>query len=169
MTGRHPVDDQCTVQPDAARLVDEGDTLADVLRRHGYRTVYATDEVRFANIDGTFGFDQLITPPIGAVDFLLGYAGDLPLVNLLCSTRLGGWLFPSNHANRAAYVTYRPVSSSGRLERELDVGGPSLLAIHLTLAHWPYGWAGMTVPDRHEKYRDATARPSPKWTGSSAK
>ncbi len=33
--------------------------------------VYATDEVRFANIDSWFGFQQTITPPIGASEFLI--------------------------------------------------------------------------------------------------
>ncbi len=98
----------------------EGETLGDALRARGYRAIYATDEVRFANFDRSFGFDQLITPPVGAADFLLGYAGDMPLVNLVASTPAGGVLFPSNHANRAANVTYRPRHFVSRLERELD-------------------------------------------------
>ena len=66
------------------------------------RAIYATDEVRFANIDASFGFDQVDHAAGRRVDFLLGYAGDMPLVNLVASTRGGGWLFPANHANRAA-------------------------------------------------------------------
>jgi arylsulfatase A-like enzyme len=42
-----------------------------------------------------------------------------------------------------------------RLERELEIEGPSFLAIHLTLAHWPYAWAGQPVPTVPERYRDA--------------
>ncbi len=34
-------------------------TIADVLRQHGYQTIYSTDEVRFANIDEAYGFDQV--------------------------------------------------------------------------------------------------------------
>ena len=33
LTGRHPVSDQCPLQPDAATLVHEGETLADALKR----------------------------------------------------------------------------------------------------------------------------------------
>ena len=89
LTGRHPVATNARVNLMPRELVREGETLADALRARGYRAIYATDEVRFANIDESYGFDQLITPPIGAADFLLGYAGDMPLVNLVASTRAG--------------------------------------------------------------------------------
>lgn len=155
LTGRHPVATNARYNLMPRRLVREGETLGDALRSHGYRAIYSTDEVRFANIDQSFGFDQLITPPIGAVDFILGYAGDIPLVNLVASTRGGGRLFPSNHANRAANVTYRPRHFVQRLEKELAIEGPSFIAIHLTLAHWPYAWAGQSVPTMPDDYRDA--------------
>ena len=155
LTGRHPVTTNARYNLMPRRLVHEGDTLGDALRQQGYRAIYATDEVRFANFDKSFGFDQLITPPVGAADFLLGYAGEMPLVNLVASTAAGGALFPSNHANRAAFVTYRPDHFLRRLDRELEVADPSFLTIHLTLAHWPYAWAGMMQPSVPEEYRDA--------------
>ena len=155
LTGRHPVHTNARFNLMPRALVHEGDTLADALRASGYRSVYATDEVRFANFDESFGFDELITPPVGAVDFLLGEFGDLPLVNLVSVTRIGKWLFPSKHANRAAALTYRPGDFVGRLDRELTITGPSFLAIHLTLSHWPYSWAGMTEPSTPQEYRPA--------------
>jgi sulfatase-like protein len=155
LTGRHPTRTNARVNLMPRKLVHEGTTLADALRDHGYRSIFATDEVRFANIEQSFGFDEVITPPIGAVDFLLGYAGDMPLVNLIASTPAGELLFPSNHANRAACVTYEPQQFVSRLERELSIRGPSFLAIHLTLAHWPYAWAGHPIPKVPEAYRDA--------------
>lgn len=157
LTGRHPVTTNARYNLMPRRLVNEGETLPEALRASGYRTTYATDEVRFANIDRSFGFDELITPPIGGSDFLLGYAGDIPLINLVAATPLGGALFPSNHANRAAYVSYRPGHYLRRLERELEVDGPSFMTIHLTLAHWPYAWAGMPLPGVPEEYRDSYA------------
>ncbi len=155
LTGRHPTRTNARVNLMPRSLVHEGTTLADSLHGLGYRSIYASDEVRFANIDRSFGFDALITPPIGAVDFLLGYAGDLPLVNLVASTPVGEFLFPSNHANRAACVTYEPRHFVRRLERELSIHEPSFLAIHLTLAHWPYAWAGRPIPRVPDAYRDA--------------
>jgi hypothetical protein len=158
LTGRHPVSSNARFNLMPRVLVHEGDTLGDSLRARGYHSVYATDEVRFANFDQSFGFDQLITPPVGASDFLLGKVGDLPLVNLLSPTRAAAWMFPSNHANRAAHVTYRPGNFVARLDRELAVTGPEFLHIHLTLSHWPYSWAGMTNPTTPQEYRPAYRR-----------
>jgi arylsulfatase A-like enzyme len=155
LSGRHPVTTNARYNLMPRRLVHEGDTLGASLRAHGYRSTYATDETRFANFDASFGFDQLILPPTGAIDFLATYAGDMPLVNLVAATPAGGLLFPSSSANRAANVTYRPRDFVRRLARELRVDGPSFLAIHLTLAHWPYAWAGKPVPGRPEDYRSS--------------
>jgi hypothetical protein len=158
LTGRDPVTTNARFNLMPRSLVHEGDTLADALHAHGYRSVFATDEVRFANFDESFGFDQLITPPIGASDFVLGEFGDLPLVNLLTATRIGGWLFPSNRANRAAAVTYEPAHFVARLDREIDVTGPSFIAIHLTLSHWPYSWAGQALPTTPQQFRPSYRR-----------
>lgn len=155
MTGRHPVSTNARLNLMPRKLVNEGETLAESLRKSGYRTIYATDEVRFANFDATFGFDKMITPPVGAVDFVLGFGGDMPLVNLVAPTAIGRWLFPSNHANRAAYVTYEPKQFLDRLESEIRIEGPSFLTIHLTLAHWPYAWSGMAIPNTPPGYRRA--------------
>lgn len=159
LTGRHPVSTQARFNLMPKSIVRPGDTLADALRADGYRTVYATDEVRFANFDASFGFDQFITPPVGASDFLIGKVGDLPLVNLVAASAAGAWLFPGNHANRAVYVTYEPEDFVRRLDREIEVTTPSFLAIHLTLAHWPYSWAGLEMPTTPQEsrpaYRDA--------------
>jgi arylsulfatase A-like enzyme len=155
LTGRHPVTTNARFNLMPRRLVHEGETLATALRSYGYRAIYATDEVRYANFDQSFGFDEVVTPPVGAIDFLLGYFGDMPLVNLVASTTFGGLLFPSNHANRAASVTYQPRDFVRRLERGIDVDGPAFIAIHLTLTHWPYSWAGKSTPTTPAEYRVA--------------
>lgn len=155
LTGRHPVSTRARFNLMPRDMVDEGGTLADALDAAGYRSIYATDEVRFANFDRTYGFDQLITPPIGASDFVVPMVGDMPLVNVVSNTRLGAWLFPNIHANRAAAVTYQPRRFVERLDRELDISGPSFIAIHLTLAHWPHSWAGRPRPSNVQEYRPA--------------
>jgi hypothetical protein len=155
LTGRHPVTTNARFNLMPRSMVKEGDTLADALGDAGYRSVYATDEVRFANFDESYGFDRLITPPIGASDFVVPKVGDIPLINVVVNTRLGGWLFPNIHANRAAAATYQPQLFLDRLDRELEVGGPSLLAIHLTLSHWPYSWAGQARPSNPQEFRPA--------------
>jgi hypothetical protein len=155
LTGRHPVTTNARFNLMPRELVHEGDTLADALDAIGYRSTFATDEVRFANFDRSYGFDRLITPPIGASDFVVPTVGDIPLVNIVANTRLGRWFFPNIHANRAAAVTYEPGTFVERLEGELEVDGPSFIAIHLTLAHWPYTWAGHARPSNPQEYRPA--------------
>lgn len=155
LTGRHPVTTNARYNLMPRALVRDGVTLPDALQARGYRTIYATDEVRFANIDQSFGFDQLVTPPIGAADFLLGYAGDMPLVNLLATTAIGGCLFPANHANRAAHATYEPGDFVDRLDDEIAIERPTFLTVHLTLSHWPYNWAGLVRPTTPQQFRPA--------------
>lgn len=128
-------------------LIKTGETLPETLRRNGFSTAYAIDEVRFSNLDRTYGFDQMITPSIGASDFLLGTLNDTPLSNLVVNTALGQWLFPFSYGNRAAPITYEPDMFVKRIEKELRVDRkPMFLTVHLTLAHWPYYWA--TAPAR---------------------
>lgn len=135
-------------------------TIGGVLRRSGYRTVYATDEVRFANIDESYGFDQVVTPPIGASDFLIGTYNELPLASVVINTRLGRLLFPFSYANRGVASLFQPDVFLSRLDREVSFDGPTLFIAHLTAAHWPYyksdttfGAAETTHPDDRPLYR----------------
>lgn len=116
-------------------------SLAKILRWSGYRTIYATDETRFSNIDKNFGFDEIITPPMGINDFLLGTFNDFPLSNLIINTILGKWLFPNSYANRAVYFTYDPSSFLKLIEPALyNRQKPLFLAVHFCLPHYPYLW-----------------------------
>jgi arylsulfatase A-like enzyme len=144
-------------------LMQRGDirvnpTLADVLRANGYRTYYATDEVRFAPIDASYGFDEVITPPIGAADFLLGNFNDLPLPTVVANSRLGRLLFPYSYGNRGAAVVFQPETYLSRIDRELEFDGPTLLALHLTAAHWPY-FISSTPPLEEMRPRHDQDRP----------
>lgn len=142
LTGRDPVTTGVRENLLPRAAIHTGATLADRLRAAGYRTVFATDEVRFSNIDASYGFDQTITPRIGTTDFLLGTLNDLALSNLFANTRLAQWLFPDTYGNRAAAVTYDPDTFVTRVARELRGGdAPLFFASHLTLPHWPYYWA----------------------------
>ena len=78
LTGRHPHSTGAVVNLLPRSQIMEGATLPEILQRAGYKTIYAIDEVRFSNLDGSYGFDETITPPIGATDFLLGFFADSP-------------------------------------------------------------------------------------------
>ncbi len=164
VSGKHPHTTGAVMNLLTRELIDEGDTLPRLLSNVGYHTVYATDEVRFSNLDQTYGFEQMLAPPMGAADFLVGFFSDSPLANLLVNTAAGGVLFPYAHANRAVASTYDPDVFVDRLASGLRFDEPTLLAAHLTLAHWPYTWAatphsipgsGLSMP---QKYRLAVAR-----------
>lgn len=140
LTGRHPHTTGAYMNLLPRDLVDTQGTIADTLRAAGYSTIYAVDEVRFSNVDESYGFDQRISPPIGATEFIIAFFADLPLLNLAVNTRVGEWLFPHLYANRGASMLYDPDTFVAQLERGIDPTQPTFLALHLTLSHWPYHW-----------------------------
>jgi arylsulfatase A-like enzyme len=141
LTGRHPHDTGALMNLTRRSSIEASPTLAEVLRTHGYRSIFAIDEVRFANIDTSYGFDQIITPPMGAADFLLGTLNDTLLSNLVARTPFASFFFPHASANRAAAHVYYPGDFVERLENELEFPQPTFLAVHFTLPHYPYHWA----------------------------
>lgn len=138
LTGRAPRVTGARNNLTARDQVRSEPTIGDILRRAGYHTVYSTDEVRFANIDESYGFDQVITPPIGASDFIIGTYNELPLASVVINTPLGQLLFPFSFGNRGAAVMFEPKTYVARLKRELKFDRPIFLVVHLTAAHWPY-------------------------------
>ncbi len=162
VSGKHPHSTGAVMNLLTRELIDEGDTLPRLLSEAGYRTVYATDEVRFSNLDESYGFEQMIAPPMGAADFLLGFFSDSPFMNLLVNTGAGELLFPYAYANRAVAATYDPDTFVRRIANRVRFDEPTLLAAHFTLVHWPYTWAS-TSPDEEDeampkKYRRAVER-----------
>lgn len=144
LTGQYPKKNGARFDLAEHIQFDLHETLPAILQRNGYQTIYATDETRFSNIDQRFGFDQVMTPPIGFNDFLLGSLNDFPLSNLLVNTVLGRYLFPYSYGNRAAYITYEPTTFLNLMQPALVASHtkPLFLAVHFCLPHYPYIWAG---------------------------
>ena len=117
LTGRAPTVTGARFNLAERSSVSANPTIADVVRQAGYHTVYSTDEVRFANIDESYGFDQVVTPRIGASDFLIGTYNELPLASLVINTRVGKWLFPFSYANRGVATMFEPETYVERLDR----------------------------------------------------
>lgn len=137
--------------------------LPSVLVKAGYHTVFATDETRFSNLSTAYGFQRIVTPPIGLNDFLLGTFNDFPLSNLVVNTKLGQWLFPYSFGNRPAYITYDPNSFLKKLQPTLNEQQtqPLFLAVHFCLPHSPYLWAqlsGYAVTDARQRYSASVSR-----------
>lgn len=140
LTGKQPFESGARFNLTSRSLIDDSGSLPRLLQKQGYKTVYATDDVRFSNIDKSYGFDERIGPVIGAGDFVISTIGDTPLGNLLLLTPLGKYLLPSVYGNRADFETYGPGTFVSRLAAEKKSARPLFLAIHLTLPHWPWAW-----------------------------
>jgi hypothetical protein len=146
VTGQHPHTTGAFVNLLPPSLIEIEKTLPSILSMEGYETVYAIDEVRFSNLDGAYGFEQMLTPPMGAADFILGFFADTPFANVLVNTAVGEYLFPYGYSNRAMDKTYEPDTFVDRIDRGVSFDRPTFLAAHLTLAHWPYTWASSPSP-----------------------
>lgn len=162
LTGHYPIKTGVRFDLSAQTHLNLGSTLATQLQQQGYKTIYATDETRFSNIDKNYGFAHLITPPIGLNDFLIGTFNDFPLSNLLVNTVIGKYLFPYSYGNRPVYFTYEPQSFLNLVSAHLSNPHhkPIFLAIHFCLTHYPYLWAHF--PAEHlsmaERYQASVQR-----------
>lgn len=138
-----------------------------VFQTAGYRTLFATDDKHFSNIDESFGFDEVAGPIIGVADFLLGSFNDMALSNLFVNGSFGRVFFPFSHASRPSYVTYDPLTFTRLLSSKLSAQPqqPHFIATHLCLAHWPFFWKDKPLKPvnrlgRKELYESALAATS---------
>lgn len=139
LTGQWPTTSGARGNLFPATLIDTQASIAHAFRRAGYTTIIAMDETRFANIDQQYGFDRVIGPKMGLIDFTMSATADNVLVNLVANTRLGRMLFPAIYGNRAIDYVYRPASFSRMVDDALqDARQPIFLYLHFCAAHWPY-------------------------------
>jgi len=162
LSGLYPVNHGARINLiDESHLVQPKQYLGNILKEEGYKTIFAMDETRFANMGAHQGFNHVISPRVGASDFLIGGIADYPLTNLLSLLPISSWLLPEIYANRGAATTYRAEAFSELLQRNIPMATqPSLLAVHFCLAHWPYRFASKFKPefDYPEPYYPANLR-----------
>lgn len=162
LTGEYPKQNTIRTNLAAQTHATFSNSLPAILRQQGYETIFATDETRFSNIDQNMGFDQIISPPIGVNDFLVGTFNDFPLSNFLVNTALGKWLFPYSYANRPVFFTYQPNSFLELMRPALfaERDKPLFLTVHFCLAHFPYVWADLPANDYsiRERYTKSVQR-----------
>lgn len=147
LSGRYPIEHGARFNLlGKQHLIDRERSLPFLLKKKGYTTVYSIDETRFSNIDHEYGFDFTVTPKIGAADFLLGGASDLPLANLFnLAPLLHEALFSHQFINRPVYKTYEPANFDAQLDhlvKSIDPRRPIFWITHFELPHWPYDWRG---------------------------
>lgn len=165
LTGRYPIEHGARFNLlNPKYLKDRERSLPFLLKAKGYTTAYSIDETRFSNIDKRYGFDITVTPEIGAADFLLSAAADVPLSNLLnLAPRLHAVLFPYQFMNRAVHKTYEPVNFDKQLAHlvnKTDPKRPLFLVAHFELPHWPFDWRDSTDYVVPENPRLVTLSPS---------
>lgn len=158
LTGAYPLKNGVRFNLSNYEKINLVDPLPQQAKALGYETIYASDETRFSNISKAFGFDHLITPPMGLNDFLLGTFNDFPLSNLLVNTPIGKWLFPYSYANRPASPTYNPNTFVHLLDQKLleRQNKPLFLSVHFCLTHFPYVWSDAPIVDTVLQQYDAS-------------
>ena len=143
MTGLYPEHHHAIENLMDPALLANNKSILWQLKALGYQSLFAIDERRFNHLNHHAGFDHVLGPKIGVYDFLFGNLYDFPLTNLLSKLGLGPWLTPYNYLNRASYFLYDPVDFDEKLYQSItkfNQQKPIFLAVHYTLAHWPYVW-----------------------------
>ncbi|MDA5342636.1 sulfatase-like hydrolase/transferase [Stenotrophomonas maltophilia] len=141
LTGKNPVNSGIRFNLHPRSEFSRGNTVAWSLKERGYQTLFAMDESRFANFDDSFGFDVVVGPTAGALDFVVGGSFDLFATNLILSILPATDALSPVKGNRAAYRNYRLNDHPRRLSsqlRELSSEKPLFMVGHLCLPHWPY-------------------------------
>ena len=144
LTGLYPLHHHARENLLPKQLIKREASIVWKFRELGYSTLFASDDRRFNNLDKDYGFQRIIGPKLGINDFLLGTFYDFPLSNLLINAKINRWLFPYNYMNRASHYVYYPQTFDKAIKTALNETNPSnplFLAVHFTLAHWPYSWA----------------------------
>ncbi|ASQ47122.1 sulfatase-like hydrolase/transferase [Legionella clemsonensis] len=155
LTGLYPLHHKARYNLMPSHLIKSSESLAWILQKKGYTTIFATDERRFSTIDKDFGFQKIVGPRLGVNDILLGTFYDFPLSNFLINSSLGRYLFPYNYLNRASHFSYYPSSFDEALNQTLKKTAPQkplFLAVHFALPHWPYAWAASSPAEVGDVY-----------------
>lgn len=153
LTGQWPVTNGARGNLFSPQLVDRQQSVAHRFAEAGYETVFAMDETRFANIDTTYGFNEVLSPEIGVAEMAIGLVGDNVLTNLLSLHPVALWLMPEIYGNRAISQVYRPDSFSRRLRNGIDdlsEDKPVFLYVHFCAGHWPYELPHLYQKDRFD-------------------
>lgn len=153
LTGDNPVTHGARFNLYPREFFKRDDSLATLLRARGFYNIMAIDESRFANFDESFGFHEIISPPPGALDFILGNTFDTVGTNLLMTLPLTQQMFEYARPNRAAYNVYHPSSHVDSIIESINhapADQPLFLVSHFCLPHWPYLPANILVEDSNQ-------------------
>jgi hypothetical protein len=122
--------------------IDKSGLLPVLLKKQGYSTLWAIDERRFNIMGKSYGFDQVVAPKKGLLDYLLERPSDHPLANMalnLLPRAWAKWLFPFAAENMVYLPSYSPsnfvddiLSHTAGITQK-----PLFLAVHFESPHYP--------------------------------
>lgn len=138
LSGKSPAEHGAIFNLRGADRVERGNLVTYTLGAAGYRRVLAMDERRFANVDESYGFDEIVGPKAGVLDFVLQRMNDTPLSNLFLQTRLSSFIFPYSHFNVASHANYDAAGFVKAAVSALVPERPNFLAVHFESAHFPF-------------------------------
>lgn len=126
------------------------DLVTELLSNNGYYNLFAIDERRFNNIDERFGFDKVVGPIAGVMDFLLQHYTDSPITNIALQSRYSYYLFPWTWINVASYVNYSSDGFIDEITRALRKEDSLFLVVHFESGHYPYRSRHADLKFEHE-------------------
>lgn len=138
LSGKLPIEHGAYFNLRELSLVEHQDLLSHDLQKKGYQTIFAIDERRFCNINEVFGFEHLIGPETGILDFLVQRYNDTPLANLLLQFEISRVFFAHSYMNVASHNNYNHQAIIKDISKTLDKNRPTFLAVHLLSGHYPY-------------------------------
>lgn len=138
LTGRYPKDHGAFFNLRDTAISSSHSNLARTLGEDGYHTVYAMDERRFSNLDESFGFDAVVGPRVGAVDFVVHPLMDTPITNLVLQWPGSKYIFPWSWNNVAAYSSYSKKLFVDEVVSNVKAGVPNFVVVHFETAHFPF-------------------------------
>lgn len=150
LSGNYPAEHGAFFNLRKTEKVDKSRLITFELHKLGYKNIFAIDERRFAHIDRSFGFDEVIGPKAGVLDFVMQRFNDSPLTNALLQFEFSHNLLPFSRINTASYTNYDSKGFTNRIERATNNAGRIFLATHFESAHFPFKSRHFTEPVTHE-------------------
>ncbi|MDR2365211.1 MAG: sulfatase-like hydrolase/transferase [Zoogloeaceae bacterium] len=138
LTGETPQEHGAVFNLRQLDKVKKDQLLSLQLQQQGYKTIWAIDERRFNNMDRSFGFDEVIGPKTGVMDFIAQKVTDHPLFNALLQTRLARHLLPYAYLNSTYAFSYDAHGFVNAVLAASAAEKPLFLAVHLESTHWPW-------------------------------
>lgn len=89
-------------------------------------------------MDKSFGFDKVIGPKAGALDFVLQKFNDTPLNNLFLQIYLSKHTLPYSYTNTASFVNYNKKSFVNEIIESISGNKKIFLSVHFESAHFPF-------------------------------